>query len=837
LNYRLLNLIFSLQITAMKIRSFWGLLFLMFTGVNVLAQDSSTPLKIGQHTYNPSTLIWLNTPATKWNDAIPVGNGRLGGMFFGGPAEEHIQLNEATYWTGGPYSSVVKGGYKFLPEIQNLVFKGKMQEAQALFGRKLMGYPVEQQKYQSLGNLLLAFKQKGEVTGYKRWLDLETGIAGVQFNCNGVTYHREVFSSVPDQVIVVRITADKPGSISFIANLHGVRNQQHSDYGTDYFQMDGLGNDGLVLTGKSADYLGVTGKLKYDARLKAVPEGGSMKVNGTDLIVENADAVTLYFAAATNFVNYKDVSADEHQRVTTNLTAIKDKSYPTILVDAVADYKKLFNRVSLQLPVTTNSWLPTDERLANKQGITDPALAALAYQFGRYVLISSSRPGTQPANLQGIWNNDMNPWWDAKYTTNINTEMNYWAVESANLSECAEPLIQLVKDVTDQGAQLAKENYNCRGWVLHQNTDLWRVAAPMDGPTWGTFTTAGAWLCDELWDHYQYTGDKKYLESIYPVIKGSVDFFMDFLVMHPNGKWLVTNPSSSPENFTGNPGNGPYFDETSGSIIPGTTICDGSSIDMEIITDLFTNYIQAAGVLGKDADYTAKVAVKKIMLRPPLISKSGALQEWTEDWPQLEKQHRHSSPLYGLYPGNVFSVAATPVLIDPIKMVLNQRGDNSSMGWSRVWKTALWARLRDGNRANGILKGYLKESWPQLFAKGGATVMQVDGTLGMTAAITEMLVQSNNGVIDLLPALPDEWADGEFNGVCTTGAFELVMQWKERKITKLKVLSKQGNVCHLKTNGKVNVTLKGKKIKTQALSDGSIQFITTKGNVYNINSI
>jgi alpha-L-fucosidase 2 len=654
----------------------------------------------------------------------------------------------------------------------------------------------------------------------------------VQFSSNGVTYGRQVFASTPDQVIAIRLTASKPGSISFTVNLRGVRNQQHSDYATDYFRMDGLGNNGLVLTGKSADYMGIPGKLRYEARIKAIPQGGTMKVEGEDLVIENADAVTLYFTAATNFVNYKDVSADAHQREEDYEKVLLNKSFDDIKAGDVADYKKLFDRVLLKLPATDNAWLPTNQRLANGIRDTDPQLAALAYNFGRYVLIASSRPGNQAANLQGIWNNDMDPPWDAKYTTNINLQMNYWAVESANLAECAGPLIQFMKNITDQGAQVARENYNCRGWVLHQNSDIWMVAAPMDGPTWGTFTTAGAWLCDALWDHYLYTGDKKYLAEIYPVIKGSVNFFMDYLVEQPGKNWLVTNPSSSPENFTGNPGNGPYFDETTGSVLPGTTICAGSSIDMEIITDLFSNYANAATALGLDAGYIQKVTAAKNRLRPPLIGQSGALQEWTQDWPQLEKQHRHSSPLYGLYPGNVFSVKYTPNLISGIKAVLEQRGDNSSMGWSKAWKVALWARLRDGNRANAILKSYFTETWPQLFAKGGTNIMQIDGTMGVTAAISEMLVQSNEGVIDLLPALPSDWTQGEFKGVCTTGAFELDIKWQQGKLTSVGILSKQGNMCQVLCGAKAHVIQNGKKVKTDLLKDGTIRFPTVKGEVY-----
>ncbi|HLI94410.1 MAG TPA: glycoside hydrolase family 95 protein, partial [Puia sp.] len=550
---------------------------LLATTCSAQVSDSADiAARIDRHEFDPSTLLWYQAPAATWEAALPVGNGRLGAMVFGREEEERIQLNEATYWTGGPYSTVVKGGYKELPEIQKLVFEGKYLQAHTLFGRYLMGYPVEQQKYQCLGNLHLFFVHSSGISHYKRWLDLETGVTGVQYTADGVSFRREVFVSAPDQVIVIRLTADKPKSISFSIRLRGVRNQTHSNYATDYFRMDGWGQDGLVLTGKSADYMGVPGKLRYEARLKAVPEGGSMKVEDDLLTISGADAVTLYVVAATNFVNYHDVSADAHRRVEGYLAALAARPYETIREAHLTDYRRLFCRVALHLPINNVSFEPTDSRKAK---VSDPSLAALAYQFGRYVLISSSRPGSQPANLQGIWNDNPNPMWDSKYTTNINTEMNYWPAESANLSECAGPLFQMIADLTDQGAEVAREHYGCRGWVFHQNTDLWRVAAPMDGPTWGTFTVGGAWLCTHLWEHYAYTGDTAFLNQMYPVIKGSVRFFLDFLVPTPDGRWLVTNPSTSPENFPDRPGNGPYFDEVTGSFLPGTSICAGSSID------------------------------------------------------------------------------------------------------------------------------------------------------------------------------------------------------------------------------------------------------------------
>jgi len=798
-------------------------------------QNINISNSIDNKSFNPSTLLWYKSPASVWEEALPVGNGRLGAMVFGKNGEERIQLNEDTYWSGGPYSTVVKGGYNVLPEIQRDIFEGNPIKAHKLFGRYLMGYPVEQQKYQGFANLILTFKNEKEVIDYKRWLDLSTGITSVQYKVNGITYSREVIASVPDQTIAIRLTADKPGSISFTAELRGERNNSMSNYATDYFRMDGVGNDGLKLTGKSADYMGIEGKVRYEARLKAVTEGGTVRVDDIDLIVENANAVTLYFVAATNFVNYKDVSGDYHSKVENYLKNIEGKSYNTIKETAVKDYKSLFDRVMLSLPSTKNSFLPTNERLTSFPNESDPQLASLCYQFGRYLLISSSRPGTQPANLQGIWNNDMNPSWDSKYTTNINTEMNYWPAETGNLPELVQPLIQMVKEITDQGSQVAKEHYGACGWVLHQNTDIWRVAAPMDGPTWGTFTVGGAWLTTHLWEHYLYNQDKNYLKDIYPVMKGSVEFFMDFLVEHPNGKWLVTNPSTSPENPPKGPGYRYFFDEVT-SMYYFTTICAGSAIDMEILTDLFGYYIEASKLLGLDADFAAKVAKARARLVPPQIGSNGSLQEWTDDLGQMEDKHRHFSHLYGLYPGNVISAKRTPELVEPVKKVLEQRGDGGA-GFSRAWKISLWARLYDGNRAYKLFQGYIKDQcYPSLFAKC-FTPLQVDGSLGVSAGVTEMLMQSHEGVIDLIPALPDEWNDGSFNGVCARGGFELKFNWKAKKITSLEVLSKAGKECRIHAPDLNSITCNGKKVKFSKYPDGSIGFETKSGNIYKLTKI
>ncbi len=786
---------------------------------------------ISNKSFNPSTLLWHKKPAEEWENAYPVGNGRLGAMVYGGIKEEKIQLNEDTYWSGGPYSTVVKGGYKELPKIQKLIFEGKPLEAHKIFGRYLMGYPVEQQKYQSLANLHLFFNEDLEAKNYKRWLDLSEGIAGVEYTINGVTYLREVLSSHVDQTIAIRLTASKPGMISFDTELRGVRNSAHSNYATDYFRMDGKGENELILTGKSADYLGIEGKLRYEARAQIHSDGGTVERDGTRIKVANSNSVTILFVAATNFINYKDVSGNEKAEVQNYLENLDNKDYATIRKNTLEDYQSLFNRVELDLPSTSTSYLPTDERMVSIQTDPDPQMSSLSYQFGRYILISSSRPGTQPTNLQGIWNKDMNPSWDSKYTTNINTEMNYWPAEASNLSELTEPLFKMIEELTDQGTEVASEHYGAKGWVFHQNTDIWRVAAPMDGPTWGTFTVGGAWLTTHLWEHYQFTQDLKFLEKVYPIIKGSVDFFMDFLVEHPNGKWLVTNPSNSPENPPEGPGYKYFYDEVTGMYY-FTTITAGATMDIQILKDLFKYYGQATQILGRDKEYAQEVLKSRERLVPSQVGKDGTLQEWMEDYGQLEEKHRHFSHMYGLFPGNVLSKKKTPEFVEPIKAVLEQRGDGGT-GFSRAWKMALWARLSDGDRANSIYKSYLQEQcYLSLFAKC-YTPLQVDGSLGVTAAISEMLVQSHEDGIELLPALPKEWDAGRFKGVCTRGAFELDMQWENNAIKTVEILSKAGKNCKISTDKNAQVFRDGNPVQFKE-NNGYIEFPTEKGNIYTL---
>lgn len=784
---------------------------------------------------NPSTTLWYSSPAGQWEDALPIGNGRLGAMYFGNIKEDRIQFNEDTYWTGGPYSTVKKGGYKVLPQIQQLLFEGKFTEAHLLFGEHLLGNPVEQQKYQNMGNVILDFNLDENASDYRRELDLTTGISKLSFVQNGVTYTREIFSSYPDQAIIMHITADKPGNINFNCQLQGVRNQAHSNYATDYFKMDTWGNDGLKLNGKSADYLGVAGLLKYEALLKAHCKGGTISSGVKTLTIKDADDVVLILVAATNFNNYKDVSGSETDRATVYIHHLEGRSYETLKAEHIKDYQQLFNRVSLSLPITKNSLLPTDLRMQKVLEAPDPSLAALGYQFGRYILMSSSRPGTQPANLQGIWNDDQSPAWDSKYTTNINTEMNYWNAAAGNLAECALPLFDLIKDVSDQGQSVAREHYGVQeGWVFHQNTDLWRVAAPMDGSNWGAFTTGGAWLCTHIWEHFQYTQDIEFLKKNYPLMKGCAQFFLRFLIKDPIKGWLVTNPSTSPENAPGSPNNTMFFDEMNGGYYDFSQLCYGSTIDAQILNDLFHAIEQASELLKIDESFRQEIKIAHAQLAPMQVGKDGSLQEWIEDWPQTEERHRHFSHLYGLYPGHVISAVTTPQLVMPVKQVLEQRGDGES-GWSRVWKMCEWARLFDGNRANKIFKGYIdKQCTKSLFGKCYEP-MQVDATLGLSAAVTEMLVQSQEGYIHLLPALPDEWSEaGHIQGVVTRGAFELDFAWKNGQVEKLLLTSKAGGICKIKSSKKLVVQHNGKKINTHLSENDIYSFETVASENYTI---